>query len=185
MKAAICFSDLEKRQKKQKKNNNNKKRSLLIEDQQFFFPIFIKISTKGNEHTHTHTHTHGKIVAIIIFIFDFCLHRILKSVNYLPWQILVQEWLSNSRPYDCLYCAGFVFKRKWVSTGKSKVKREPLGHPRLRSPTLLTFTYIKSKCYVLTFDPAQKMLFQGDAPEGSDTFQWQLGEEISWAEIGR
>ena len=23
------------------------------------------------------------------------------------------------------------------------------------------------------------MLFQGDAPEGSDTFQWQLGEEIA------
>ena len=30
----------------------------------------------------------------------------------------------------------------------------------------------------MTFDPAQKMLFQGDAPEGSDTFLWQLGEEI-------
>ena len=30
-------------------------------------------------------------------------------------------------------------------------------------------------CYVLTFDPAQnKMLFQGDAPEGSDTFQWPV-----------
>ena len=29
-----------------------------------------------------------------------------------------------------------------------------------------------------------KMPFQGDAPEGSDTFQWQLGEEIAWAEIG-
>ena len=42
----------------------------------------------------------------------------------------------------------------------------------------------KTICYVLTFDPAQKMLFQGDAPERSDTFQWQLGEEIAWAEIG-
>ena len=32
-------------------------------------------------------------------------------------------------------------------------------------------------CYVLTFDPAQnKMLFQGDAPEGSDTFQWPVIE---------
>ena len=30
--------------------------------------------------------------------------------------------------------------------------------------------YMKN-CYVLTFDPAPKMLFQGDAPEGSDTFQ--------------
>ena len=39
-------------------------------------------------------------------------------------------------------------------------------------------------CNILTFNPAQKMLFQGDAPEGSDTFQWQLGEEIAWAEIG-
>ena len=33
------------------------------------------------------------------------------------------------------------------------------------------------------FDPAQNAI-QGDAPEGSDTFQWQLGEEIAWAEIG-
>ena len=33
---------------------------------------------------------------------------------------------------------------------------------------------------MLYFDLA----IQGDAPEGSDTFQWQLGEEIAWAEIG-
>ena len=38
-------------------------------------------------------------------------------------------------------------------------------------------------CYILTFDPAKNAI-QGDAPEGSDTFQWQLGEEIAWAEIG-
>ena len=41
----------------------------------------------------------------------------------------------------------------------------------------------KLMCYILTFDPAQNAI-QGDAPEGSDTFQWQLGEEIAWAEIG-
>ena len=36
--------------------------------------------------------------------------------------------------------------------------------------------YIQN-CYILTFDPApQKMLFQGDAPEGSDTFQWPVIE---------
>ena len=29
-----------------------------------------------------------------------------------------------------------------------------------------------------------KMPFQGDAPEGGDTFLWQLLEEIAWAEIG-
>ena len=29
-------------------------------------------------------------------------------------------------------------------------------------------------CYVLTFDPAKKMLFQGNAPERSDTFQWPV-----------
>ena len=34
-----------------------------------------------------------------------------------------------------------------------------------------------------TFDPAQNAI-QGNAPEGSDTFQWQLGEEIAWAKIG-
>ncbi len=28
----------------------------------------------------------------------------------------------------------------------------------------------------MTFDPAQKMLYQGDAPEGSDTFQWPVIE---------
>ena len=33
------------------------------------------------------------------------------------------------------------------------------------------------------FDPTQNAI-QGDAPEGSDTFQWQLCEEIAWAEIG-
>ena len=36
---------------------------------------------------------------------------------------------------------------------------------------------------ILAIDPAQNAI-QGDAPEGSDTFQWQLGEEIAWAEIG-
>ena len=29
------------------------------------------------------------------------------------------------------------------------------------------------------------MPFQGDAPEVGDTFEWQLREEIVWAEIGR
>ena len=29
-----------------------------------------------------------------------------------------------------------------------------------------------------------KNAIQGDALQGSDTFQWQLGEEIAWAEIG-
>ena len=38
-------------------------------------------------------------------------------------------------------------------------------------------------CYILTFDLAQNAI-QGDALERSDTFQWQLGEEIAWAEIG-
>ena len=41
----------------------------------------------------------------------------------------------------------------------------------------------KDQCCILIFDPAQNAI-QGDAPEGSDTFQWQLGEEIAWAEIG-
>ena len=38
---------------------------------------------------------------------------------------------------------------------------------------------------LLYFDlrPKQNAI-QGDAPEGSDTFQWQLCEEIAWAEIG-
>ena len=40
-----------------------------------------------------------------------------------------------------------------------------------------------SLCCILAFNSAQNAI-QGDAPEGSDTFQWQLGEEIAWAEIG-
>ena len=40
-----------------------------------------------------------------------------------------------------------------------------------------------SVCCILTFDPAQNAI-QGDVPEASDTFQWQLGEEIALAEIG-
>ena len=38
---------------------------------------------------------------------------------------------------------------------------------------------------MLYFDlqPEQNAI-QGDALEGSDTFQWQFGEEIAWAEIG-
>ena len=31
-------------------------------------------------------------------------------------------------------------------------------------------------CYILTFDPAPKILFLGDTPEGSDTFQWPVIE---------
>ena len=42
---------------------------------------------------------------------------------------------------------------------------------------------LRWSCCILTFDPAQNAI-QGDAPEGSDTFQWQLREEIAWAEIG-
>ena len=33
------------------------------------------------------------------------------------------------------------------------------------------------------FDPAKNAI-QGDAPEGTDTFYWQLWEEIAWVEIG-
>ena len=40
-------------------------------------------------------------------------------------------------------------------------------------------------CSVLYFDlRSEENAIQGDAPEGSDTFQWQLCEEIAWAEIG-
>ena len=34
----------------------------------------------------------------------------------------------------------------------------------------------KGLCYILTFDPAPKMLFLGDTPVGSDTFQWPVIE---------
>ena len=54
-------------------------------------------------------------------------------------------------------------------------------------PLQFEFAYfiavVQSLCCILTFDPAQNAI-QGDAPEESDTFQWQLGEEITWAEIG-
>ena len=35
---------------------------------------------------------------------------------------------------------------------------------------------LKINCYVLTLRPSPKMLFQGDTPEGSDTFQWPVIE---------
>ena len=37
---------------------------------------------------------------------------------------------------------------------------------------------ILNKCCILTFDPAKNTI-QSDALEGSDTFQWQLLEEIA------
>ena len=36
----------------------------------------------------------------------------------------------------------------------------------------------KIKCCILTFDPAKNAI-QSNAQEGSDTFQWQLWEEIA------
>ena len=39
-------------------------------------------------------------------------------------------------------------------------------------PTILA---VKSYCFILAFDPAQNAI-QGDAPEGSDTFQWPVIE---------
>ena len=47
----------------------------------------------------------------------------------------------------------------------------------LKSPGLFSVLYFD----LLT---RPKMPFQGDLPEGGDTFQWQLWEEIAWAEIG-
>ena len=49
---------------------------------------------------------------------------------------------------------------------------------------ILCSMYICVMFWPSTRPNKKKMLFQGDAPEGSDTFQWQLGEEIAWAEIG-
>ena len=40
-----------------------------------------------------------------------------------------------------------------------------------------SFALYEILCYILTFDLAQKMLFQGDTPEGSDTFQWPVIEK--------
>ena len=51
---------------------------------------------------------------------------------------------------------------------------------------MLQHSYMLQHCKFVIFwpfDPAQNAI-QGDAPEGSDTFQWQLSEEIAWAEIG-
>ena len=69
-------------------------------------------------------------------------------------------------------------------------KRERIPGPLCQEECLFSFTYASSpfpvrdlclfvaaSCYVLTFDPApKKMHFQGDAPEGSDTFQWPVIE---------
>ena len=53
--------------------------------------------------------------------------------------------------------------------------------------------YVNNQFYLKHFSLAWELYFdlrpeqnaiQGDAPEGSDTFQWQLCEKIAWAEIG-
>ena len=73
----------------------------------------------------------------------------------------------------------------------SQPKRQRIDKEGSRQPTPKAEAYKdespqptqKVECCILTLDPAQNAI-QGDAPEGSDTFQWQLGEEIAWAEIG-
>ncbi len=37
-----------------------------------------------------------------------------------------------------------------------------------------TAAVILQVCYILTLRPGLKMLFLGDTPEGSDTFQWPV-----------
>ena len=55
------------------------------------------------------------------------------------------------------------------------------------SPAFQLWVYSRVDPYslfcILAFDPAKNAI-QTDAPEGSDTFWWQLWEEIAWAEIG-
>ena len=59
------------------------------------------------------------------------------------------------------------------------MKREPSGRPRLRSPTYIYIYVCVCVCVcvcdvsLLYFDlrPGPKILFQGNTPEGSDTFQ--------------
>ena len=70
--------------------------------------------------------------------------------------IIVVFWLVNASSYNRQTT---IYKEIVIFTGKSIC------------------------CCVLTLDPAQNAI-RGDVPEGSDTFQWQLGEEIAWAEIG-
>ena len=68
--------------------------------------------------------------------------------------------------------------RKWER--ERQREREKGGQmdagERIKTDTL-------TNCCILTFDPAQNAI-QRDALEGSDKFQWQLWEEIAWAEIG-
>ena len=53
-----------------------------------------------------------------------------------------------------------------------------LNTPTKISPSLPYFAIIKTLGDVLYFDlrPSPKILFQGDTPEGSDTFQWPVIE---------
>ena len=102
------------------------------------------------------------------------------------------------RPKDTLTC--IIKKRRKVLFYEMKIHshwkvtlfintlKEPIFLPKnqrrlSKSESEKKKKYLRSKRCILTFDPAQNAI-QGDAPEGSDTFQWQLGEEIAWAEIG-
>ena len=65
------------------------------------------------------------------------------------------------------------------------ILRPWLGNFSWKSKTLNSNNFFIALTIVMfwPFDPAKNAI-QGDALEGSDTFWWQLWEEIAWAEIG-
>ena len=125
-------------------------------------------------------------------------------------QIITKRWqkLWDENTQNGLYQIEPLLKERKREANKTRreetiLSRQRIGHTRLthdfnlkeESPPKFpcgkhyTIRHILIECtnLLLCFDlrpGPQKMLFQGDAPEGSETFQWQLGEEIAWAEIG-
>ena len=80
--------------------------------------------------------------------------------------------------FFCWLLVGLVF---WPRAGDPCVCQSPKGVYVCHFLGQLLGMHI---CVIFwPFDSAQNAI-QGDAPEGSDTFQWQLWEEIAWAEIG-
>ena len=73
---------------------------------------------------------------------------------------------------------------RWVGTRRDCYidPSSSLDHSRASSSSWLGCSTVRHWCCLLTFDPAN-MPFQNDVPEGSDTFRWQLWEEIAQVDL--
>ena len=115
----------------------------------------MKYHTHKHKHTHTHTHTLAKRLECSPLARETWVQSQVESYQRLKKWYLMPPCLTLS-------IIRYGSRVKWSNPGKgvapsptpwcSKVsKREPSGHPRLWSPTLLTFIYIYNFCIHVLF----------------------------------